>query len=250
MRPDPERTVEQLREMGIWPEDEPLTTERKKEILTSLLSEGNADLANAVAQLPLNLPLQDVTHVPGEADAFLSVGQVWLSPEGVAYHLAARNGNRWQVEVTNTEGPTTASVDEPWLFHEHKLVELLAKVDAHLYDPTDRLDTVAERLEEVGLGDIAGILDDVRADYIGARSPKNIRFDRQQRNEKEIETLRLELEKSTDQDEIERITNRMDQLIVEMKEDMDRVQDADDIRPQPGALKDGNITEPNLVSKP
>ena len=165
-------TVEKLQEMGIWPEGEELTSELKKNMLASILGEGDLDLANAVSKLSCGTSGNDYIgrseiDPPQEPVAF-AAGQAWVSPDGVAYHLIARSGSTWKIEINNNVGLVTASTD-PWLFGERKFRNLVKASKLKLYDPTPKIDRIAERLEVKGHKALASALDAISSEYIEAR---------------------------------------------------------------------------------
>jgi len=141
-------------------------------------------------------------------DIKLAAGQSWVSPNGVSYNISGAIRNGVQVQVTNSTG-VVASSAAPWLWTERKFKNLIAAERLSLYDPTPKLDVIAEALDRAGKPELAAKIDTINADYAEARQPSKVSRDRVQEAKQQIIVLKKQLEEETDPTALKRIRSEI-----------------------------------------
>lgn len=167
------------------------------------------------------------------------VGQIWRDPSGVIYHVESHDGDDLEVSIHDRDGLVTAGADR-WLFTTRRFGHLIATDRLSLVDAGSRLDAVAERLERVGLDDIAAQLDELSESY-GA-VPKRLR----QRHVREAEEM---IENADDSVDSERTRDQIERARDILRESGDRVSAPHTVEQPHHTVKPNAITEPNRVSK-
>jgi hypothetical protein len=198
----PEDVEKQLIDMGILPEDG-LSVDEKKQAIMELLQSGDVDTANMLATVPCTK--QEVINLPDTTEVHnFAVGQVWYSDNGKAYEIVGRTNIGWKVQANNESGRATASTSD-WLFTNSKMSGFVNEYGLQLYNPTNRIDTLAEMLERAGLMDEASELDSVGESYSVYH------------HDERLDKLHAQLDAAFTIDDVERITSEMNRIIAETK---------------------------------
>jgi hypothetical protein len=133
-----------------------------------------------------------------------TAGQSWVAPNGVVYVVVGTIRNGLEIQVSNRRGLVTASAD-PWLWTERRFRNLIAADGLKLYDPSSKIDKLAERLEVVGKTELAAELDEISHEYVEARQPKKVDRERMQEAAEQIEVLKQHMLEETNPDTITQI---------------------------------------------
>jgi len=180
----------------------------------------------------------------------LATGQTWVSRRGVAYMLVKKMTRGWAVEVVDRGGKVTASSTKPWKFTDKQFRGLIQQDGLRLYDPTPRIDSLAQRLENRGHQSLASSLDQISREYFGeARLPQLIQKDRVNRATEQVERLKEEIKKTDDPEEIIKLTEELDDAAKILDKEGSFVSPADKISNVNPTSGPDQVSEPDYVSR-
>jgi len=183
-----------------------------------------------------------------------AIGQVWVTPGGLAYTIEARESIGWKVSIHRHTGKNPGAVTasaKPWFFTEAQLHHQAKAKQFHLYNENAvaKIDALAARLEQKGKTVLAAALDDISHEYAEGMLPKRTKQYRVERTARQLETLKKELKDATDPTVIQELSDQINQKARILETDGPGVTKPNPIAPPDGVTDPLKVTDPKFVSR-
>lgn len=172
----------------------------------------------------------------------VQAGQTWRRRD-VTYEIVAQHDDVLDVRVV------AYGRSDRWSFTVEKFHNLIAAESLRPYDPTARLDALAQRLEACGHADLATALDRVTTEYVEAVLPSKLKRLRVRRSDDQLESLIDEAEQAADPRDRERIIRQTQNQIDELDESGPHVPPTNLVDPGTFINDSNQVAEPTHVSR-
>jgi exonuclease VII small subunit len=183
-----------------------------------------------------------------------TVGQVWLTPDGMVYEIEAKESAGWRVAIRRYKGKhpgeVTASA-KPWYFTDDQLAHQAKAKKFELYNDraVARIDELSSRLEQNGKVALAHALDAIGYEYSEGMLVRKCQRLKVERAEDQLETLKHELKTAQDPEVIEELSDQIKDAARTVQTYGPRVSPGNPVAPMPTVTKPLKPTAPKFVSK-
>lgn len=186
---------------------------------------------------------------PTKAEATMfAVGQQWVNPEGATYTIRAKLRRGWEVTLSTYDGAVTAS-NGTFRFHDHKFRNLIEAAKLKLYDRSDDLDYIANKLDHKGHSVLASVVDAISQEFVEARPPSETNRIRRDDMREQVDIIVDKMEEADDPENIERLEEELRDSLRELESVDDLVSPANEVTPPAGVRRTENVSDDYHISK-